>query len=116
MFRQAYRAFLDREMVPRIEEWDRAGIVSRDVWKSAGSNGFLAFGIPEEYGGPGVDDFRYNLVVLEECCKADAFAAVTGMSLHNDVTLPYFLRYTNDEQKARCCPGWRPVSSSPRWR
>jgi alkylation response protein AidB-like acyl-CoA dehydrogenase len=105
MFRQAYRAFLDREMVPRIAEWDRAGIVSRDVWKSAGSHGFLAFGIPEEYGGPGVDDFRYNLVVLEECCKADTFAAVTGMSLHNDVTLPYFLRYTNEEQKARWLPG-----------
>jgi alkylation response protein AidB-like acyl-CoA dehydrogenase len=105
MFRQAYRAFLDREMVPRIDEWDRAGIVSRDVWKSAGSNGFLAFGIPETYGGPGVDDFRYNLVVLEECCKANVFAAVTGMSLHNDVTLPYFLRYTNDEQKARWLPG-----------
>jgi alkylation response protein AidB-like acyl-CoA dehydrogenase len=105
MFRQAYRAFLDREMVPRVDEWDRAGIVSRDVWKSAGANGFLAFGIPEAYGGPGVDDFRYNLVVLEECCKANVFAAVTGMSLHNDVTLPYFLRYTDDEQKARWLPG-----------
>jgi alkylation response protein AidB-like acyl-CoA dehydrogenase len=105
MFRRAYRAFLDREMVPRIDEWDRAGIVSRDVWESAGSNGFLAFGIPEAYGGPGVEDFRYNLVVLEECCRANVFAAVTGMSLHNDVTLPYFLRYTSDEQKARWLPG-----------
>jgi alkylation response protein AidB-like acyl-CoA dehydrogenase len=105
MFREAYRAFLDREMVPRVDEWDRAGIVSRDVWKSAGAHGFLAFGIPEEYGGPGVDDFRYNLVVLEECCRANVFAAVTGMSLHSDVTLPYFLHYTSDEQKARWLPG-----------
>jgi alkylation response protein AidB-like acyl-CoA dehydrogenase len=105
MFRGAFRSFLEREMVPRIDEWDRAGIVTRDVWKSAGANGFLAFGIPEEFGGPGVDDFRYNLVVLEECCSANVFAAVTGMSLHNDVTLPYFLHYTTPEQKARWLPG-----------
>ncbi len=98
-------------MVPRVDEWDRAGIVSRDVWKSAGSNGFLAFGIPEAYGGPGVDDFRYNLVVLEECCRANVFAAVTGMSLHNDVTLPYFLRVHRTTSRRRAgCRGWPPVS------
>jgi alkylation response protein AidB-like acyl-CoA dehydrogenase len=105
MFRGAYRAFLEREMVPRLDDWDRAGIVSRDVWKSAGAAGFLGYGIPEDYGGGGANDFRYNLVVHEECCRANAFAAVTGMSLHTDVTLPYFLHHTTDEQKARWLPG-----------
>jgi alkylation response protein AidB-like acyl-CoA dehydrogenase len=105
MFRSAFRAFLDKEMVPRSAEFDAAGIVSRDVWLSAGANGFLGFAVPEEYGGAGVRDFRYSLVVAEEMCAADVFAATMGMTLHNDITLPYFLDLTNEEQKARWLPG-----------
>lgn len=105
MFRSAYRAFLDRDVVPHAEEWERAGIVDRDVWTTAGASGFLAFDIPEEYGGPGVDDFRYNLVVVEELAAAGVLAAGAGFTLHNDVTLPYFMKYCTDEQKARWLPG-----------
>jgi len=105
MFRKAFRSFLDKEMVPRADEWDRAGIVSRDVWESAGRSGFLAFGVPESHGGTGVDDFRFNQVVVEEICAAGVFAAATGFTLHNDVTLPYFLHSTTEEQRARWLPG-----------
>lgn len=105
MFRSSFRQFLDREVAPRNDEFEAAGIVSRDVWLSAGAAGFLAFAVPEAYGGAGARDFRYNAVVAEEMCAADTFAAVTGFTLHNDVTLPYFLDYTNDEQKARWLPG-----------
>ncbi len=105
MFRQAFRAFLDKEVVPRARDFDEAGIVSRDVWKAAGAAGFLAFAAPEAYGGAGMRDFRYSLVVAEEMCDADTFGAVMGITLHNDVTLPYFLDWTNDEQKARWLPG-----------
>ncbi len=105
MFRSSFRSFLDREVVPRTDEFEHAGIVGRDVWLTAGSAGFLAFAVPEEYGGAGTRDFRYNAVVAEEMCAANTFAAVTGFTLHNDVTLPYFLDYTNDEQKARWLPG-----------
>ncbi len=105
MFRSAYRSFLDREMVPRGQEWEQAGIVSRDVWTSAGASGFLAFDIPETYGGPGVDDFRYNLVVVEELASAGILAAGAGFTLHNDVTLPYFMKYCTEEQKQRWLPG-----------
>lgn len=105
MFRAAYGAFLDREVAPHAPEWDQAGIVGRDVWRSAGASGFLAFGVPEAYGGAGARDFRFNQVVAEEICRADVFAAATGFTLHNDVTLPYFLDLTDDEQKARWLPG-----------
>jgi alkylation response protein AidB-like acyl-CoA dehydrogenase len=105
LFREAFRAFLEREVVPRAAEWEAAGIVSRDVWASAGSHGFLAFGVPEDYGGAGVRDFRYNAVVAEEMSAADVFPAVTGFTLHNDVTLPYLLDYTTEEQKRRWLPG-----------
>ena len=105
MFRSAYRAFLDREVVPRAAEWEREGIVSRDVWTSAGASGFLAFEVPEAFGGPGVEDFRYNLVVVEELADAGVMAAGAGFTLHNDVTLPYFMKYCTPEQQERWLPG-----------
>src|ERR1700759_1261859 len=104
MFRQAFRSFLDKEVVPRSREFDEAGIVSRDVWESAGASGFLAFAAPEQFGGAGIRDFRYSVGVAGGMCDADTFGAVMGITLHNDVTLPYFLDWTNDEQKARWLP------------
>src|SRR4051794_30224646 len=105
MFRSAFRSFLDKEIVPRRSQFEDDGIVSREAWAAAGASGFLAFAVPEQYGGAGVRDFRYSQIVAEEMCDADAFAATMGFTLHNDVTLPYFLDYTTDEQKARWLPG-----------
>ncbi|MBV9660181.1 MAG: acyl-CoA dehydrogenase family protein [Acidimicrobiales bacterium] len=103
--RSSFRAWLDKEVVPRKEEWETAGIVPREVFADAGRHGFLGMAIPEEYGGGGVEDFRYNLVIGEEIQAAGAGAAGLGITLHNDICLPYFLRYCTDEQKARWLPG-----------
>lgn len=105
MFRDAYRTFLEREMVPYREKWEAAGIVDRSVFATAGAAGFLGMGIPESYGGAGVKDFRYNNVVMEELCRADLYASGIGFTLHTDVCLPYFVDYCNDEQKQRWLPG-----------
>ena len=61
--------------------------------------------VPEEYGGGGVKDFRFNVVIAEELQQADVNAAGLGLTLHNDICLPYFLHLTNDEQKRRWLPG-----------
>jgi alkylation response protein AidB-like acyl-CoA dehydrogenase len=105
MFREAFRTFLEREMVPHRDRWEEEEIVDRSVFTKAGENGFIAMQVPEEYGGPGVDDFRYNYVVVEEICKADLYASGLGLTLHNDVCLPYFNHWCNDEQKKRWLPG-----------
>jgi alkylation response protein AidB-like acyl-CoA dehydrogenase len=105
MFREAFRTFVDREMVPNRERWEEAGIVDRELFAKAGASGFLAMSIPEEFGGAGVHDFRYNQIVAEEVCAADVYPAGLGMTLHSDVCLPYFLDYCNDEQKKRWLPG-----------
>ena len=105
MFRSSFREFLDREVVPHIDDWDRAGITDRDMFLKAGAAGFLGINAPEEFGGGGVDDFRFNLVAAEEIQYAGANAAATGIGLHNDVCLPYFLHTATDEQKARWLPG-----------
>lgn len=103
--RSSFRAWLDKEVVPHKEEWDEAGIVPRSTFAEAGRHGFLGMAIPEEYGGGGVDDFRYNLVIGEEVQAAGTGAAGLGITLHNDICLPYFLRYCTDEQKQRWLPG-----------
>ena len=61
--------------------------------------------VPEEYGGAGVHDFRYNQIIAEEICHGDVYPAGLGMTLHSDVCLPYFLDYCTDEQKQRWLPG-----------
>ncbi|HLI23962.1 MAG TPA: acyl-CoA dehydrogenase family protein, partial [Acidimicrobiales bacterium] len=104
-FRRSFRRWVDDRVVPRVSEWEAAGIVDRDFFTEAGRHGFLAMGVPEKYGGGGVDDFRYNMVISEEFEAAGVGGAALGITLHNDITLPYFLRFADDDQKARWLPG-----------
>ena len=104
-FREMVRAFLERSVaVPAPRQWEKAGIVDRDVWLAAGKQGLLGFDVPEEYGGGGVDDFRYNAVLNEEIIRTGAIGV--GFGLHNDIVAPYLLTLTNDEQKRRWLPGF----------
>lgn len=105
MFREAFSTFVEREMVPNRERWEKAEIVDRELFTTAGASGFLGMAIPEEFGGAGVKDFRYNQIIAEEICRHDVYPAGLGMTLHSDVCLPYFLDYCNDEQKGRWLPG-----------
>jgi alkylation response protein AidB-like acyl-CoA dehydrogenase len=105
MFRDSVRRFVEAELVPHVERWEEAGIVDREVFTAAGANGFLGMAAPEEHGGGGVEDFRYNLVLGEEVQRAGVGAAGLGLTLHNDICLPYFLSLCTEEQKARWLPG-----------
>ena len=105
LFRSAFRQFVDKEIVPYADEWEQAGITDRRMFLKAGEAGFLGINAPEEHGGGGVDDFRYNLITAEEIQMAGVNAAGTGIGLHNDVCLPYFLHAGTEEQKARWLPG-----------
>jgi alkylation response protein AidB-like acyl-CoA dehydrogenase len=105
LFRTSFRQFVDKELVPHIDKWERAGIVDRDLFLKAGDAGFLGMAVPEELGGGGVDDYRYNQVILEEIQLAGVGTPGMGIGLHNDVCLPYFLHGCDDEQKERWLPG-----------
>jgi alkylation response protein AidB-like acyl-CoA dehydrogenase len=104
-FRSSVRQFLDKEVVPNLAAWEAAGIADRDVFRKAGAAGFLGMAAPEEHGGGGVDDFRFNLVIGEEVQAVGAGGAGLGLTLHNDICLPYFLSLATDEQRARWLPG-----------
>jgi alkylation response protein AidB-like acyl-CoA dehydrogenase len=102
-FRRTVRSFLDKEVVPHHDQWEKDGIVSREVWLAAGRQGLLGFDVPEEYGGGGVRDFRYNLVLAEEMTLSGIHGP--GFPLHNDIIVPYLTSLGTDEQKRRWLPG-----------
>jgi alkylation response protein AidB-like acyl-CoA dehydrogenase len=104
-FRESVRRWLEKEVAPNFDQWEKDGIVPREVFAAAGANGFIGTQIPEEFGGAGVDDFRFNVVLSEECFRLALGGFGVGITLHNDVCLPYFLEYCNDEQKERWLPG-----------
>lgn len=104
MFRDAVRTFLEREVLPFHAQWEQEKIVPRDLWRRAGQQGFLCMDVPEEYGGAGVKDFRYNMILGEETWASGATGVGVGFGLHNDVAVPYLLHYANEEQKRRWLP------------
>ncbi|MFW5709038.1 MAG: acyl-CoA dehydrogenase family protein [Chloroflexota bacterium] len=103
MFRDAFRRFVEKEIVPHHEQWEKDGIVPRELWLGAGENGFLGMNIPEEYGGGGVSDFRYHAIIGEELTRAGATGP--GFTLHNDIIIPYILHYGTEAQKKKYLPG-----------
>jgi alkylation response protein AidB-like acyl-CoA dehydrogenase len=107
-FRASFHTFLAREVVGeegRYGEWERAGIVPREVFARAGAGGFIGMSVPERYGGAGVSDFRFNLVVGEETQREGVGSFGLGITLQNDICLPYFLRHCTAEQQERWLPG-----------
>ena len=102
MFQNSMREFLKHEVVPNHEQWEKDGHVPKDIWLKAGENNFLGIDVPEKYGGSGIDDFRYNSVVIEEVWRAGTTCLT--FSVTNDLVIPYLLRYANEEQKERWFP------------
>ena len=102
-FRKTARTFFEREVTPHHEQWERDGIVPRGLWLKAGEAGLLCFDVPEQYGGPGVTDFRYNVVLSDEQTRCGASGP--GFSVHSDIIVPYLTSLGTDEQKQRWLPG-----------
>ena len=92
-FRASFRRFLEAEASPHQADWERDGIVSREIYAKAAEFGFVAMAVPELYGGPGVEDFRFNVVVGEEAALAGVYGFALGLTLNNDVCVPYLLSY-----------------------
>ncbi len=104
-FRASFRSFVASEIAPHHDRWEAAGRVDRDMFLAAGEHGFLGMAIPEEYGGLGVQDFRYNAIIGEELQRAGVIGSGMCLTLHNDVALPYLMESTTAEQRKRWLPG-----------
>ncbi len=104
-FADSFRAFIAKEILPHYADWEKAGIAPRDLYERAGASGFLGMAIPTEYGGGGSHDFRFNAILAEELAAAGIGGAGLGITLHNDITTPYYVDIGTDEQKLRWLPG-----------
>lgn len=102
MFREAFRAFLEKEVVPHQEQWLEDGIVSREIWVKAGRQGYLLPWADEAYGGLGITDFRYTQIEIEELMRIGE----TGfyLPLHSALVAPYISNFGNEEQRQRLLP------------
>src|SRR6476661_8616369 len=103
-FRDMARTFIAREITPHHEQWERDGMVSRDVWLAAGRAGLLGIEIDEKYGGGGNPDYRYYLILDEELAVAGATGP--GFAVHNDINGHYFAQLSTPEQRERWLPGY----------
>ncbi|MFF6879031.1 MULTISPECIES: acyl-CoA dehydrogenase family protein [unclassified Streptomyces] len=102
-FRELVRDVVAKEVVPHYAEWEQAGRLPRSFFERLGSLGLLGVPVPEEYGGGGQPDYRYNVVLQEEAARALVTLGTVRTQL--DVVLPYFLTYANEEQRRRWFPG-----------
>lgn len=103
-FRDSVAAFLDREVKPHVDDYAADKAIPREFWIGAGRQGFLGLEIPEEYGGVGAEDYRFNAVVAEEMNKVNA-ALGSCWGIHADITAPYIVELGTEEQKQRWLPG-----------
>ncbi len=102
-FREAVGAFLDKEVVPFHDQWEKDGIVDREVWVKAGAQGLLGLQLDEEFGGGGTPDFRYNAVIGEEMTRRGVYGP--AFTLFNDMIVPYLAASASEEQRRRWFPG-----------
>jgi len=102
IFRESIRRYFEKEVTPYVDQWEKDGIVPKEVWRNFGRQGFLCPWLPEEYGGVGAD-FLYSLISIEEVsrthCSGFAFP------LQTDIIVPYIYNFCNEEQKQRWLPG-----------
>lgn len=101
--RETAKQYIEREVAPNAERWQRECLVDRSAYVAAGKYGLIGFNMPEEYGGGGSEDFRFNTVINEELSKWGSVAP--ALTLQNDVVGPYFKSLASDEQKERWLPG-----------
>ncbi|MDA3648351.1 acyl-CoA dehydrogenase family protein [Saccharopolyspora indica] len=102
-FREVVREFLAKEVVPHFADWEKAGLVPRELFRKAGAVGMLGLQVPEEYGGGGTSSFKFNAVITEETARAGV--SLGGSKVHTDVVVPYFISLCDAEQKQRWLPG-----------
>ena len=103
-FRQSCREFVQRTLAPRAEQMLEVKSIDRDIWLEAGKQGLLGLDIPEEFGGAGAEDYRYNAILGEEISRFNA-AVSSCFGIHSDVCPPYIVDLGTEEQKQRWLPG-----------
>jgi acyl-CoA dehydrogenase len=100
-YRDTVRRFVESELQPFHHQWEKDGIVPREVWMKAGEIGMLCPSVPEAYGGIGAD-FLYSVVMIEEITRANVTGP--GFMVHSEMVAPYILAWGSEELKQEWLP------------
>jgi len=103
-FREVVQAYVKREVTANLERWEAERDVDRQAWLAAGKQAIIGLRVPEEFGGPGTEDFRFRCVVMEELARVCAASLSSGFGLQDDIAIPYLADLGTPEQKARWLP------------
>ncbi len=103
MFRESLRAFLKKEVLPNIEEWEANRRTPKEIWKKMGDMGFLGLSYPEEYGGKGLD-FFYDVIFNEELGRTNSGGFAITQQVTQYMSSPYILKYASEELKQKYLP------------
>lgn len=101
MWRETVRRFVETEIAPHHAEWEKDGVVPRELWLKAGEAGLLCCTVPEEYGGLGLD-YLFDVVVFEELWRIGASGP--GFLIHTDLVATYILSFGTEQQKRHWLP------------
>jgi acyl-CoA dehydrogenase len=104
MLRKSVRAFVEKEVAPRVDEWEAAGQIPKSFWRRLGEVGFLGLEFPVEYGGAG-GDFLSSVVLGEEMARCRSGGVAFSVLVHTDMSSPWLTRYGNEAQKRKYLPG-----------
>ncbi len=100
-FRKTASKFLEKEVLPYHEKWEKEGFVPKELWLKAGDIGMLCPNVPKKYGGI-EGDFRFNVIIIEELAKIGATGP--GFAVHSDIVTPYIVNYSSEKQKEKLLP------------
>ncbi|MGW6693648.1 acyl-CoA dehydrogenase family protein [Rhodococcus sp. NPDC054953] len=103
-YRNTVREFLAREVEPHYLQWEEDRLIDRSAYLAAGKSGILGLGVPEQFGGSGVTDYRFRHVVAEEIARTGSTSFGASLSLQDDIVIPYLLHLGTDAQKERWLP------------
>ena len=101
-FRRRLEAFIDTEITPRVDQWEKAHATPREAWRLIGRAGFLCPTVPEAYGGIG-GDFLHSVIFLQTFAKSNHYGLFAG--LHSDIIVPYLQSFGTEAQKKKYLPG-----------
>jgi alkylation response protein AidB-like acyl-CoA dehydrogenase len=104
LFKSSVEDFINKEILPNNAQWENDHMVSRESWEKLGEAGFLCLQVPEQYGGMGITDFKFNAIFTEALGFSGCAGPAVGYPLHNDIVAPYILHYGNEETKSRILP------------
>jgi len=104
LLRKSIRAFVEKEIVPHVGEWEQEGRIPKTLWRRLGEVGFLGLEFPAEYGGGG-GDFLSTVVFAEEMARCRSGGVAFSVLVHTDMSSPWLTRYGTEAQKKRYLPG-----------